>query len=140
MSLNTAIARIQTLALSSTDINITNAPEFPLEDLSGSLPLAITYLKSGQAQADDATASRLLLTVGCDVHFSRQNVGFTYKQIQLFVPEFLRRLSGDPSLNSTAQTIVFPILFQVLPAQFNAVITQMVSFDITLKFREAAIV
>ena len=139
MTIDTAIARIQAIALSSTDIEIKTAPNYPVEDLTGIMPLAITYIKSGSAQADDATAARLLLTVGCDVHFNRVSIADAYKKIDKFVPEFLKRLSGDPTLSGTVDTIVFPITFQVVPAQFNAVITQMVSFDITLKFREASI-
>ena len=138
MSLDGAIQRIQALALSSTDTTIKAAPDYPVDDAT-ILPLSISYIKGGTAQADDAGTSRLLITLGCDVHFSRDNIKLTYKQIDLFVPEFLKRLSGDPTLNGTVQTIVYPIAFSVVPAQFNTIVTQMVTFDITVKFREASI-
>ena len=138
MTIDTAIARIQALALSSTDTEIKSAPSYPVED-ANVLPLAITYIKSGQAQADDASAARLLLTVGCDVHFSRISLKQACIQINLFVPEFLKRLSGDPTLNGAVDTIVYPVTFQVVPVDFNGIPTLSASFDITLKFREAAL-
>ena len=139
MSIDTAIARIQAIALSSTDISITNAPSYPVEDLAGAMPLVLTHLVSGQAQADDATAARLIHTVNCDVFFNRTSLTQSYKQINLFVPEFLKRLSGDPTLASTVDTIVFPVTYVVGPVQFNSILTEMASFAITVKFREASI-
>ena len=138
MSLDGAIQHIQALALSSTDTTITAAPDYPVDDAT-KLPLSISYMKGGTGQADDAGTSRLLVNLGCDVHFSRDNIKLAYKQINLFVPEFIKRLNGDPTLNGNVQTIVFPVPWQVVPAQFNTIVTQMVTFDITVKFREASI-
>lgn len=130
-----AIVKIQTHALALSDEDIKGAPNYPVEDASV-LPLVITYIAEGTGQADDATEARLLLTIGCDFHVNRSPIKGAYEQLQGIIPEFLRRLAGDPTLGATVDTIVFPVSFTVQPAQWNTVTTQMAAFRIQLKFRE----
>jgi len=59
-----------------------------------------------------------------------------YTQINKLIPEYLQRLAGDPTLNGKVDTIVFPVSFTVSAAQWDKVVTQMVSFKIPLKFIE----
>lgn len=134
--IDNAIARLQDLALACTDIK--HAPDYPIED-AAVLPVAITHLRSGQSASDDATAYRALDVISVDVHFARLYMKDTYTRINRFVPEFTSRLSGDPTLNSTVDTIVFPVTYQVAPAQWDAVTTQMVQFSVTVKTRNASV-
>ena len=132
-----AIQRIQTLALlvaydSGGTKTIRSAPSYPAEDASV-LPLAITYIAEGECQADDITTARLLYTINTDFHVSRVSMKSAYTQLDIIIPDFSRRLAGDPTLNSTVDTIRFPVTFTVGPAQWDQVVTQMVSFSIPIK-------
>ncbi len=133
-----AIARLQYHALSLTDAKIKGAPTYPVEDASV-LPLAIAYISEGTGNVDDVTTARMLLNVKVDFHVSRISMKSAYMELNAIIPQFLRRLAGDPTLNGKVDTIIFPVSFTVSPAQWDRVVTQMVSFTIPLKFREAPI-
>jgi hypothetical protein len=134
--IDNAVARLQVLALRCTDIS--KAPDYPLEDATA-LPLAIAHIVSGDGIADNATTAQLDLTVNVDFHFARVNIKDAYTRINRIVPEYLQRLCGDPTLNATIDTIQFPVTFSVSPAQWDAVITQMVSFAVTFKTLEVPV-
>lgn len=127
-----AIARMQDLALACTTVTIRNAPDYPVSDAS-MLPLSIAHLVEGSGQADTADQTRLLLTANVDIHFNRSILKDAYQKIDAVAVEYLRRLAGDPTLNGTVDTIVFPVTFTVTPAQWDAVQTQMISFVIQFK-------
>ena len=130
-----AVARLQYHALALTSETVRGAPSYPTEDASV-LPLAITYIANGTGSVDDATTARLLLTVNVDFHVSRVSMKSAYTQLNNIIPEYLKRLAGDPTLNGKVDTIVFPVTFQVMPAQWDRLTTQMASFSIPCKFRE----
>jgi hypothetical protein len=130
-----AILRLQTLALAITSEDVRAAPSYPTES-APVLPLAIAYIAEGTGQADDITTARLLLTINVDFHVRRDSMKSAYTQLNNIIPEYLKRLAGDPTLNGAVDTIVFPVSFSVTPAQWNTVVTQMVSFSIPLKFIE----
>jgi len=130
-----AINRLQYLALACTAETIKGAPAYPPEDASV-LPLSVAYIASGTAQADEATTARLLLNVKVDFHVSRISMKSAYTQLNNIIPDYLKRLAGDPTLNGKVDTIIFPVSFEVIPAQWDRVVTQMASFTIPLKFRE----
>jgi hypothetical protein len=69
----------------------------------------------------------------------RLSIKSAYTQLDLIIPEFLKRLAGDPTLGGTVDTIVFPVSFSVQPAQWDKVVTQMVSFKVPVKYREGPI-
>ena len=131
-----AIARLQVLALRCTDIK--KAPDYPIEDATA-LPLAIAHIVSGDGIADNATTAQLDLTVNVDFHFARVNIKDAYTRINRIVPEYLQRLCGDPTLNGTIDTIQFPVTFSVSPAQWDTIVTQMVSFAVTFKTLEVPV-
>ena len=131
--INDAVVKLQQHALALTDVKA--APDRPVED-AAILPLSIAHIMEGTAQADDATTARLLLTVGVDIHVNRGIMKLAYKQLDELIPEFLKKLAGDPTLGGTVDTIVFPVTFTVTPAIWDKIVTQMVSFRVQLKFRE----
>lgn len=133
-----AIGRLQYHALAITSETVRGAPSYPTEDASV-LPLAIAYIANGTGSADDASTARLLLTVNVDFHVNRMSMKSAYTQLNNIIPEYLRRLAGDPTLNAKVDTIVFPVSFTVGPAQWDKVVTQMASFQVPLKFRETPI-
>ena len=130
-----AITKLQAHALALTDTEINGAPDKPIESASV-LPLAIAHISEGTGQADDVTTARLLLTVSVDIHVSRAIMKSAYTQINNIIPEYLKRLAGDPTLGGTVDTINFPVSFAVSPAVWDAVTTQMISFKVPLKFLE----
>jgi hypothetical protein len=135
-----AIVKIQTHALavaynSSGSKTIRSAPSLPVEDATV-LPLAITYISEGSFQADDVTSARLLYTINTDIHVERSIMKSAYTQLDIIIPDFSKRLAGDPTLGGTVDTIVFPVTFTVGPAQWDRVVTQMVSFQIPIKILE----
>lgn len=131
-----AIQRLQTLALAITSEKIRGAPSYPVEDASV-LPLSIAYWGSGSGQADEATTVRMLINAKVDFHVSTISLKSAYSQINNIIPEYIQRLAGDPTLNGTVDTIVFPVTFEVNPAMWSKVTTLMASFTVPLKFRES---
>ena len=130
-----AIIQLQTHALAITSETIRSAPYKPIEG-APVLPLAIAYIAEGTGQADDITTARLLLTVNVDFHVRRDSMKSAYTQLNNIIPEYLQRLAGDPTLGGNVDTIMFPVSFTVAPAQWDAIVTQMASFSIPLKFLE----
>jgi len=130
-----AVLKLQTHALALATVKVRAAPSYPVEDATV-LPLAIAHIMEGSGQADEATTARLLLTVGVDFHVNRTSMKGAYTTLDLIIPEFLKRLAGDPTLGATVDTIVFPVTFTVTPAQWDSVVTQAVFFRVPLKFRE----
>ena len=137
-AIDNAIARLQDIVQSCTDVDINNAPDYPIEDATA-LPLSIAHITGGQGTGNNASTVQLDLSLSVDVHFARVNIKKAYQDINLIIPEFLRRLGGDPTLNGTVDTIQFPVLVAVSPAQWDTVITQMVSFTVLIKAFEAPI-
>lgn len=134
--IDSAIARLQDLAQACT--NIQNAPDYPIEDATA-LPLVITHITGGDMTVINASTVQLNPIVSVDFHFARVNIKDAYQRIDTIVPEYLQRLGGDPTLNGTVDTIQFPVPFVVQPAQWDNVITQMVSFTVQLKTLEVPI-
>jgi len=130
-----AVARLQYHALAISSEIVRGAPSYPTEDAMV-LPLAIAYIANGTGSIDDSTTARLLLTVNVDFHVNRASMKSAYTQLNNIIPEYLRRLAGDPTLNAKVDTIVFPVSFTVMPAQWDRITTQMASFQVPLKFRE----
>jgi len=130
-----AVARLQYHALAITSETVRGAPSYPTEDASV-MPLAIAYIANGTGSIDDSTTARLLLTVNVDFHVNRTSMKSAYTQLNNIIPEYLRRLAADPTLNAKVDTIVFPVSFTVMPAQWDRITTQMASFQVPLKFRE----
>ena len=94
--------------------------------------MAIAHLSSGEADTiSDWAQGRYNINV--DFHFSRTSLKQAYTQIDACAEEFIRRLAGDPSLNNTIDTIIFPITFVVTPTQWDSIETQMLSFTIPIK-------
>ena len=131
-----AIVQLQTHALAITSEDVRAAPSYPV-DTAASLPLAIAYIAEGTAEAIEATTVKMLYTVNVDFHVRRDSMKSAYTQLDNIIPEFLKRLAGDPTLGDTVDTINFPVSFSVTPAQWDTVVTQMASFAIPLKFRES---
>lgn len=131
-----AVQRLQTLALAITSETIRGAPSYPVEDAMV-LPLSIAYWASGTGQADEATTVRMLINAKVDFHVNTISLKSAYSQLNNIIPEYLQRLAGDPTLNGKVDTIVFPVSFEVSPAQWDKVVTLMASFTIPLKFRES---
>ena len=134
--IDTAIQRVQTLAqacaFDATSRKV-GAPSYPIED-AGVLPVSIAYISSGTATDLDASSTKMMINIGCDVHFDRQILKLTYQMIDTFIPDFVQRLGGDPTLGGSVSTIVYPVTFSVSPADWNTIVTQVASFVIPVKF------
>jgi hypothetical protein len=129
--IDTTISRIQVLA--DACVGIKAAPPYPTED-AGVLPMSIAYIASGNVTQVNATDTKLIVNIQVDFHFPRDTMRLAYSSIDTLIPDFIQRLGGDPSLKSTVSTIVFPVTFTTSPADWNTIITQMVSFVIPVKF------
>ena len=132
-----AIVKIQTHALlvafnSSGSKTVRSAPSYPVDD-AAVLPLAITYIADGYFESGDVTSARLFYTINTDFHVARASMKSAYTQLDIIIPDFSRRLMGDPTLGATVDTIVYPVEFSVGPAVWDAVVTQMASFSIPVK-------
>lgn len=134
--IDTAIQRIQTIARATvfeSTKTIKNAPDYPVDDAS-ILPLVITHLSGGSVIEMNATDTKLIVNISTDVHFDRSILRLTYQKIDTFIPDFIQRLGGDPTLGGAVSTIMFPATFTVQPAEWDSIVTQMVTFTIPVKF------
>ena len=128
------ITRLQTLALLSADVTIKSAPQTPPES-AAVLPLSVAWIAGGDVTAVAYGDVKMILNIRVDIHVSRTNNKSAFTQINGIIPDFMKRLAGDPSLNDEASTIVFPVTCEVSPAEWNNVQTLMAAFTVPCKFR-----
>lgn len=138
-ALDNAITRIQAIAKACTSVVIKAAPTYPTDNL-GPLPMAITYLDSGDAYVPEITTVEIHPTVNVDFLIERPNSQLAYQQSDAIVTEFLQRMAGDPTLAGSIDTAIMsrdrPITWKVLGAQeWDKVMVHVVQFSITLKIR-----
>lgn len=125
------ITRLQQLAL---ETSVKSAPQTPPESASV-LPLSAAWISGGSAEVITAGDVKLLLNITVDIHVNLRTLKSAYTQINKIIPEFMRRLAGDPDLNSAVSTIVFPVSCEVVATEWNNVQTLMARFIIQCKFR-----
>jgi len=128
------ITRLQTLALLSADVTVKSAPQTPPES-AAVLPLSVAWIAGGDVTAVAYGDVKMILNIRVDIHVSRTNNKSAFTQINGIIPDFMKRLAGDPSLNDEASTIVFPVTCEVSPAEWNNVQTLMAAFTVPCKFR-----
>ena len=133
-SVDNAISRLQALALASTDLTIKHAPAKPISD-AAVFPLAIAHLSGGEADAI-ADWGELRSTISVDFFFSLISLKQAYTEADAVAIEYARRIAGDPTLNATVDTIIFPISWEVIPAEYNGLPALMLSFNIPVKTKE----
>ena len=140
MTILSAIQRLQTLALacSSSDVTIRRAPDYPVEDAS-ILPMSIAHMTSGTGNANNATTLQFMPVVNVDFHFNRAFLKEAYADIDEIALTFSQRLAGDPNLNGTVDTVVFPVSFEVGVVEYDAITTLMLRFSVPLKTLETPI-
>lgn len=140
MTVLAAIQRLQALALacSSSDVTIRRAPDYPVEDASA-LPMSIAHLASGTATVNNASTLQFMPTVNVDFHFNRAFLKEAYADIDEIALTFLQRLAGDPNLNGTVDTIVFPVSFEIGVVPYDEIQTLMLRFSVPLKTLEQPI-
>jgi len=126
-----AIARLQALALASTYIK--GAPNYPPED-AGVLPMAVAYISGGNANEINATDLKFIMNVTVDIHISNVILKESYTRVNAIIPDYIKRLGGDPTLNGTVSTIVFPIDFVVGPDEWGSIPDTMIRFIVPIKF------
>jgi hypothetical protein len=129
-AIDDAVARIQDIALQMTGIKA--APDYPVDDATN-LPLVITHCTGATVTAEDATWCKQLYSINTDIHLPRIHLKRTYELVNTYLPDFAKRLAGDPTLNGKVATIVFPVTVTVSPADWDKVITQMISFQMQVK-------
>jgi hypothetical protein len=134
--IDTAVQRLQVIAKATAfdaAHNIGFTPSYPVDD-AGVLPMVITHVSGGAITEMNATDTKLTLSISSDVHFNRSNIKIAYQQIDTFIPDFIQRLGGDPTLGGSVSTIIFPVPFVVVTAEWGSIQTQMVQFTIPVKF------
>jgi len=141
-AIDDAVARIQALALASTDIEIKSAPDYPIESVDP-LPMVASYHAGGQAHLSNKTMFHNFPEIMVEFHVSRINLQQMAAQINAIAYEFPRRLAGDPTLNGTVKTIVMtedrPLTYNSRPFVWgqegdrNRVQTQVLLFVVPIK-------
>ena len=132
--IDNTITRLQQLALQSAEVTIKSAPQTP-PDSAAVLPLSVAWIAGGDVTAVAYGDVKMILNIQVDIHVNLKTLKSAYTQINGIIPDFMRRLAGDPSLNDEASTIVFPVTCEVAPTQWNNLQTLMASFTIPIKFR-----
>ena len=138
MTISTAIQRIQTLALaSSSDMKL--APDKPISN-AGTLPMCLAHLGGGQSTAANNTTNIFIPTVLVDFYFNASWLKTAFTQIDTVIPAFANRLAGDPTLNGTRDTIVFPVTFEApVPVEMGGIDLLMVRFNVPVKSLETPV-
>jgi len=133
-AIDDTITRLQQLALLSADVSIKSAPQTPPESASV-LPLSAAWIAGGTVEAVAYGDVKMLLNIRVDIHVNLKTLKSAYTQINGIIPDFMKRLAGDPSLNGEVSTIVFPVGCEVSAQQWNNVETLMAAFTVPVKFR-----
>ena len=115
------------------------APSYPPEDGTAPTPFTVTHIMRGTVEAQDASFVKHLMTIGVDFHIGIDYLKETYKQIDTIVPDFTKRLAGDPNLNGNVDTIVFPVRYEVTPSDWNGILTVLLRFEVDIKVMETPI-
>jgi len=138
MTIDTAIQRIQTLALaSSSDMKL--APDKPITN-AATLPVSLAHIGAGQFTAANSTTNVFLPNIMVSFYFNQSWLKTALTQIDAVVPAFANRLAGDPTLNGTVDTIVFPVTWTDLsPAELGGIDCLMVEFTIPIKTLETPV-
>jgi hypothetical protein len=143
--IDNAIARIQDIAAALTTVpptgtTITALADYPIE-AAGKFPFVVSYLSGGNFNFTNASMMRNFPSIRVEFHFSRTNLQQAYQQIYAVALEFPKRLSGDPRLNNTIDTIVAsadaPIPYEVRPFEWAQISSQMLAFTIPVKTLQA---
>jgi hypothetical protein len=128
------ITRLQQLALLSADTTIKSAPQTP-PDSASVLPMSVAWISGGSVTAVAYGDVKMFLTIRVDIHVNLKTLKSAYTQINGIIPDFLRRLCGDPDLNGEVSTITFPVSVEVSPMKWNNVDTLMAAFTVPVKVR-----
>lgn len=145
-AIDSALTRIDNIVKAMSSVTFRGALDFPT-DSPPPFPFALAYLGGGEFHATNATIHHNFPAINVEFHFSRLNPSQASKQINAVALEFPKRLAGDPTLNSTIDTIVMgrdePIQYTVRPFQWSApnvtpiVTSQMLLFSIPIKTLQA---
>jgi hypothetical protein len=126
------VSRLQALSDAVVDAVINATPDYPTDDFSVQ-PMSIAHITEGDITQRTATDTMMMMTVDVDFHWPREDIAWTYKQIDKLIVEYCRRLGGDPTLDGAVDTIEYPVPFIVVFADWNDVQTQMVKFRVRFK-------
>ena len=129
--IDSAVARLQALALACTSVSIKSAPNFPVENAEPA-PFVVSYIRRGENTGGDSTFFNLIPTVEVIFFFNRSSLADAYAKSDAIALEYNQRLCGDPTLSETVGTIEFPVTFEVGPAEWNKVPFTALTFTIKL--------
>ena len=138
MTILTAIQRIQALALaSSSDLKL--APDTPITN-AAALPISLAHLGSGQSNAANSTTNVFIPNITVSFYFNPSSLQKAFTQIDTIIPAFANRLAGDPNLNGTVDTVVFPITWtDPAAAELGGIDCLLVEFTIPIKTLETPV-
>ena len=137
-AIDSAITRLQALALSSSDLTVRAAPSYPVED-AGVFPIAIAHVIEGETVLSNATLTSVFPTIAVDFHFNRTDLKKAYTDIDALIVEYSKKLGGDPTLSGAVDTIVSPIPFTTSPVTWGSVETIMLRFAVQIKSLEVPV-
>lgn len=141
-SVDDAIARLQDIVQSSSDVTFKSYPDYPIEN-ADPFPMSIAYVADGNFTFTNASIHHNFVQIRLELHFSRVNLKNTYQQINATVLELPRRLAADPTLNGTVETIVAtrdnPIAYTVRPFEWGKVQSELLQFVIPVKLLKSPI-
>ena len=134
--IDNAITRLQQIALECAPVK--SAPQQPPES-AAVLPVSVAHIVSGNGEVQSRGEVQMILNIGVDIHVNMQTLKSAYDQMNTIIPAYLKRLAGDPTLNSSVATIVYPVTFEIVATQWNTTPTLMAGFTVPIKFREDTI-
>lgn len=129
---DSAIARLQDIALACTSVTIKSAPDYPIENIDP-LPMVVTRLIRGENAGGSAGFFTFLPVVEVDFLFSRSSLKQAFNQADLIALEYNKRLSGDPTLSAIIDTLNFPISFAISFVTWDK--TPCIQLAFTIKFK-----
>jgi hypothetical protein len=130
-----AIARLQDIVAACTSVTFKSAQDYPVDNIEP-FPFSVAYIGGGTWRKVNSTTVIILPVINWELHFSRVNIKQAHQQIDALCIEIPRRLSADPTLNGTVDTIVMdePLVMEVRPFVWSATVTsEMLKFSIPIK-------
>lgn len=132
-SLTDAIIRVQELA---TVAGMKTAPNYPTESIIVK-PFSIAYPGMGEIGKDDATSSRDIHRIYCQLHWTRAMLAESVEAALALFASFIEELRSDETLNGSVDAIIWPVTYQFGELGWDEEATVGWQFEIPVKIRKA---
>jgi len=135
MSLTTAVSRVLAIGRQCTGVKIASSPPDSLDVL----PAVVAWPQSGSLSGMDATFSRGIHNIRCEMHVARDVLPTAIATLTGWAEQFPHLLAGDPTLDGAISTVVFPVTYDLLFVEWGGTPTLALAWTVPVKILGAPV-